>query len=348
MTGTVSGPSRPGRRLVRTSLSGSSRRGLRQRVLWIGLSGGPAWWGWRHLRSTAVAAWSPSRGPVRHAGPLQVRVLGAGETVVLLLHGMIGAGNSFGAVYDALAEHATVVVPDLLGFGGSRNATGPSDALAHVAALDASLSALGLRGRRTIVAGHSMGGALALYWAAAHTDDVRSVVTFGAPLYRTRTEADVHVAGMGRAQALLAGDGPLPRAVCAWMCRHRTAASWVAAASRPDLPVPVARSGVQHTWDSYTGSLNGLIRDAGWAAALDGLGRAQVPVVLANGANDPVPVPGRAAELASTWPTITHLTHHHAGHGLPLTHPDWCRRLVTEALDPQVDQVAHGEVRNSP
>lgn len=75
-----------------------------------------------------------SRGPVRHAGPLQVRVLGAGETVVLLLllHGMIGAGNSFGAVYDALAEHATVVVPDLLGFGGSRNATGPNDTLGRV------------------------------------------------------------------------------------------------------------------------------------------------------------------------------------------------------------------------
>lgn len=32
---------------------------------------------------------------------------------MVLLHGMV-AGNSFGAAYDALAEHATLVVPDLL------------------------------------------------------------------------------------------------------------------------------------------------------------------------------------------------------------------------------------------
>ncbi|MGI8721142.1 MAG: alpha/beta fold hydrolase [Geodermatophilaceae bacterium] len=72
----------------------------------------------------------------------------------------------------------------------------------------------------TIVAGHSMGGALALRWAAEHTDRVRSVLTFGAPLYQARAEADEHVARMARMDALLAGDGPLPRAACAWICRH--------------------------------------------------------------------------------------------------------------------------------
>ncbi len=45
--------------------------------------------------------------------------------------------------------------------------------------------------------------------AAEHTDRVRAVVTFGAPLYRDRAEADEHVARMCRMEALLAGDGPL-------------------------------------------------------------------------------------------------------------------------------------------
>ncbi len=62
------------------------------------------------------------------------------------------------------------------------------------------------RGRRTLD-----GGCLALRWAAGHPDRVRSVVTFGAPLYLNRTEADEHIAGMGPMQALFAGDGPLPR-----------------------------------------------------------------------------------------------------------------------------------------
>ncbi|MGI8530217.1 MAG: alpha/beta fold hydrolase, partial [Geodermatophilaceae bacterium] len=278
----------------------------------LGLAGGAATWGWRHQHSAAVAAWAPSSGHHQRAGPLQVRTLGSAEPVVLLLHGMIAAGNSFGAAYDALAQHATVVVPDLLGFGGSMHTTGPIDARAHSAALDAALTALQLDNRPTIVAGHSMGGALALRWAAEHTDRVRSVVTFGAPLYRDRVEADQHVTRMGRMEAVLAGDGPLPRAVCAWMCRHRTAASWIAAGYRSDLPIPVARSGVKHTWNTYTGSMNGLIRDTGWQTALAVLSRAGTPVTLAAGDADPVPVSGRAAELARAWPNVEVLRHPYA------------------------------------
>lgn len=294
-------------------------------------------WVWRHQQSTAVAAWAPSRGTSRHAGPLWVRVLGSVEPVVLLLHGMVAAGNSFGAAYDALAEHATVVVPDLLGFGASMDTRRLADAAGHIAALDSALAALGLDQRPTVVAGHSMGGTLALRWAARHRDRVRSVLTFGAPLYRNRAEADEHVAGMGRMEALLAGDGPLPRAVCAWMCRHRTAASWISAVCRPSLPVPVARSGVKHTWSTYTGSLNGLIRDTGWCSALDVLAGAGIPVTLAVGATDPVPVRGRAAELARTLPNVRSLLHPHGDHGLLLTDPQWCQALIADAVRQNVD-----------
>ena len=240
----------------------------------IAAGGGAARWSWRHRHSPAVAAWAPSHGTDRRAGPLKVRVLGSGCTVVLMLHGMVAAGNSFGAAYDALDEHATLVVPDLLGFGESMIAAGSTDAAGHIAALDAALTALGLDQRPIVVAGHSMGGGLALRWAAEHPDRVRAVVTFGAPLYLMQREADEHIKGMGRMEALLAGTGPLPRAACGWVCRHRTIASWIAVASRPDLPVPVARSGVKHTWSTYSGSLDGLVRDTGWSAALDILGQA--------------------------------------------------------------------------
>ncbi len=294
------------------------------------LAAAGSWWALRHQRSQAVARWAPGGGRQRRAGPLHVRVLGSGEPVLLLLHGLAGAGNSFGVAYDDLARGATVVIPDLLGFGGSMDVTGPADAQAHIAALDAALAALGLQDRPTIVAGHSMGGVLAIHWAAAHSDTARSVLTFGAPLYVNRAEADAHIGAIGRMEALLAGDGPLPRAACAWMCRHRSAASWLAVAYRPDLPVPVARSGVKHTWSTYSSAMDGLIRDDGWLPALDGLTR--VPLTLAVGECDPVPVPGRAAELARTRPALRSVVHPQADHGLPFTHPDWCRRLISEAL----------------
>ena len=183
-----------------------------------------------------------------------------------------------------------------------------------------------------MVVGHSMGGLLALRWAAEHRDRVRSVVTFAPPLYRSRAEADAHIAGLGRMESLLAGDGRLPCAACAWMCHHRTAASWMAVAYRPDLPTPVARSGVEHTWNSYSGSMNGLIRDAGWGESLERLCHAQIPVTLAVGASDPALVPGRVTDLARTRPGVTSLVHPVAGHGLPLAHPEWCQRLVADAL----------------
>ena len=81
---------------------------------------------------------------------------------------MVAAGDSFGAVYDALNDYATFVVPDLLGFGGSMVTMSSNDAAAHTAALDAALTPLRLDQRLTVVAGHPVGGCLAVRWAAEH------------------------------------------------------------------------------------------------------------------------------------------------------------------------------------
>ncbi|MDQ3154666.1 MAG: alpha/beta hydrolase [Actinomycetota bacterium] len=133
---------------------------------------------------------------------------------------------------------------------------------------------------------------------------------------------------MGRVEAFLAGDGPLPRAVCDWMCAHRRAASALAVAGRPSLPVPLARASVEHTWRSYSAAYTDIIRSSDWQRALAQLARSNVPVVLAAGARDPVPVPGRAAELARRHPGLRVLTHPRGDHGLPLTHPAWCTDVV--------------------
>lgn len=290
-------------------------------------------WTAAHLTSSAVHDWRPGAGESRAAGRLQVRTFGSGTPVVVLLHGMAAAGDCFGVGFDPLGDHATVVVPDLLGFGGSTTSPGPLTATDHLDALDEALEALGLGDRPLVVVGHSMGGALALCWAARHTPRVRAVVTLCAALYRTRDEADRRVRQMGTAEALLAGDGPLPETLCGWMCRHRALASWFAVAIRPGLPVTVARSAVKHTWDSYHGSLDGCLRSGDWEPALEELSAAGIPITLVEAARDPVPVPGRAAAFAAALPAVRHEQHPTARHLLPLSDASWCAARIAVAGD---------------
>ena len=69
-------------------------------------------------------------------------------------------------------------------------------------------------------------------------------------------------------------------------------------------------------------------RHGRWETPPAALAAAWVPVVLADGPHDPVPVPGRAAEVAARHRNVTAATHPTAGHQLPITHPSWCVNLL--------------------
>jgi pimeloyl-ACP methyl ester carboxylesterase len=99
----------------------------------------------------------------RH-GRLVVRRSGEGPAV-LLLHGVPGSGAIWREVADGLADDATVLVPDLLGFGASSK---PRDldtlhAQGQAEVLDDALATLGLDG--LTVVGHDFGGPVALMLA---------------------------------------------------------------------------------------------------------------------------------------------------------------------------------------
>ena len=137
-----------------------------------------------------IAAFSPPDGADETGGAASApRLLRAGEHGInvlslgagpdhapdhaMLLHGFGGDLNGWMFNQPVLAERFAVHAMDLPGHGGSSHTVGPGS-IAHLAAAAlAAADALGVA--RTHVAGHSLGGAIALRLALDHPERVASV-----------------------------------------------------------------------------------------------------------------------------------------------------------------------------
>ena len=114
---------------------------------------------------------------------LDVRAVGAGEQVLVLVHGGPGLSKEAMAPYEALAgEQRRVVSYDQRGAGRSgAPADGDFGLDAHVADLEAVRRAQGAE--RVALLGQSWGGIVAMAYAAAHPERVSHLVLVGsAPL----------------------------------------------------------------------------------------------------------------------------------------------------------------------
>jgi len=98
---------------------------------------------------------------------------GQGEPLILL-HGFGADKDNFTRVARWLTPHYRVIIPDLIGFGESAH---PADidysAHAQVQRLQVLAQSLGLE--KFDLGGNSMGGQIALLWAARHPQAVRSL-----------------------------------------------------------------------------------------------------------------------------------------------------------------------------
>jgi pimeloyl-ACP methyl ester carboxylesterase len=99
---------------------------------------------------------------VLHGHRVSYRTAGSGP-VVLLIHGITGSSEQWEDVFPLLAEHCTVVAPDLLGHGKSAKPRGDYSLGAYAVGVRDLLIALGHR--RATVVGHSLGGGVAMQFA---------------------------------------------------------------------------------------------------------------------------------------------------------------------------------------
>jgi pimeloyl-ACP methyl ester carboxylesterase len=99
---------------------------------------------------------------VLHGHRVSYRTAGQGPLVVLI-HGIAGTSEQWDGVIPLLAEHFTIVAPDLLGHGRSAKPRGDYSLGAYAVSVRDLLIALGHR--RATVVGHSLGGGVAMQFA---------------------------------------------------------------------------------------------------------------------------------------------------------------------------------------
>lgn len=222
---------------------------------------------------------------------------GRGPAVVLV-HGLGGFAASWRLTTEALAGRATILAPDLPGFGRSAKPRTRYGLDFFAAALGGFLEGLGVR--RVTLVGHSLGAAVALAYALAYPGRVDRIALLSGlvpgfayelpPVYRI-----LAVVGVGEALALC-GCPAIYRAALA-RCFHRPRREDVEFLVRCDY---VARTG----WDAraaYLGTVRAIRADFEERGELfrRALRTLDVPILLIHGREDRVVPAGHCREVAA-------------------------------------------------
>jgi pimeloyl-ACP methyl ester carboxylesterase len=135
-----------------------------------------------------------------HGHQIGYRTAGSGP-VVVLIHGMAGSSTTWRWVAPALAEHYTVVAPDLLGNGRSAKPRGDYSLGAYACGVRDLLVALGHE-RATIV-GQSLGGGVAMQFAYLFPQRVERLVLVGSGGLGQEVSALLRALSLPGAEAVL-------------------------------------------------------------------------------------------------------------------------------------------------
>ena len=102
---------------------------------------------------------------------------------LILLHGGLSAGESFGPILPELSDHHQVILVDLQGHGGTADIDRPIDVRLMAGDMAALIDHLGLD--RPDVVGYSLGGGVAMQLAFQHPDKIRRLVSASANIRRS-------------------------------------------------------------------------------------------------------------------------------------------------------------------
>jgi pimeloyl-ACP methyl ester carboxylesterase len=140
------------------------------------------------------------RTALLHGHRIAYRSAGSGP-VVVLVHGISGTSATWSRVIPPLAEHLTVIAPDLLGHGDSAKPRGDYSLGAYASGIRDLLLALGHESATFV--GHSLGGGVAMQLAYQYPERCERLVLVDSGGLGREVSAVLRAASLPGAEVLL-------------------------------------------------------------------------------------------------------------------------------------------------
>jgi pimeloyl-ACP methyl ester carboxylesterase len=291
--------------------------------------------------AVAGAGWPPgsSSHPAELGGAVRITEYGGPTDTApaVCLHGLGGSALNFGLVAPLLATERRVVVPDLLGHGGS-GAPEPRDG-----SVEAQLRMIGqlldrVIGRPVVLVGHSMGGVLAMLHAVRAPDTVERLVLIDPPVPNVtrwrrdpRLTAKLALLRCPGVSALVARQvtGMSPEQLVQRQLTEATpyvdhipavAVDATVAETRNSRGHDGGRAAQRAQFQAIVDVVALLARPPAWR---DQVAKIAAPTLWLQGEDDPLATTPAARVLAATRPEWTFLTRPGVGHLPHLEDPAW-------------------------
>jgi pimeloyl-ACP methyl ester carboxylesterase len=251
---------------------------------------------------------------------------------LLLLHGIGNNCQTWAGVIGRLAEHHTVIAPDLLGHGASDKPRGDYSIAAYANGMRDLLTVLDIE--RATVVGHSLGGGIALQFAYQFPERCERLALVGSGGLGPELSAGLRAATLPGAELVLTAltgvSGPLRVGMHAL---HRIGK---ASGSRRVRDLAEAGNALLALKDvearrAFLRTLRGVVDGRGQAiTALDRLYLADaVPMLVVWGGRDPIVPALHAESVRALVPSARVEVFPGAGHWPHLDEPDqFCRILL--------------------
>ncbi len=261
--------------------------------------------------------------------PLSFQIDGKGDEGLLFLHGLLGSHRYWDAFVPEFRSKYQIVLPDLLGFGDSPKPYSGYTVEKHIEKIHAVISNASMSGKPLNIIGHSMGALLALNYAIAHPEKVKSLILINAPMGTSEEELRKSVeASSSKLMVAMTFNPIFGRFVC-WL--HEMVPSLSVPFIRwlePELPAAIAKAATQHSWEGYHDTMKFVIKAQSFATLI--AGAPDKPILIISSDDDEY----------SKLSALHSLPHRKdlqvrtikGDHNVPLYHPDRVIKLIENFL----------------